>query len=37
MRRLYGVGEAGWTIRDRGTMERLEREGVLPIFEKFVP
>ena len=37
MRRLYGVGEAGWTVRDRGTMERLEREGVLPIFEKFVP
>lgn len=37
MRRLYGVHEVGWTIRDPRTLERLEREGVLPIFEGFVP
>lgn len=37
MRRLYGVREVGWTIRDRGTMEALERESVTPIFEGFVP
>lgn len=37
MRRLYGVHEVGWTVRDRETMERLEREGVTPIFEGFVP
>lgn len=37
MRRLYGVREVGWTIRDRGTMEALEKEGVTPIFEGFVP
>ena len=37
MRLLYGVREVGWTIRDRGTMEALEKEGVTPIFEGFVP
>lgn len=37
MRRLYGVHEAGWTIRDQAVLDRLEREGVLPIFEGFVP
>lgn len=37
MRRLYGVHEAGWTIRDEGTLRELEQEGVAPIFEKFVP
>ena len=37
MRRLYGVREVGWTIRDRAVMEALEREGVTPIFEGFVP
>lgn len=37
MKGLYGVREVGWTIRDRETMERLERENVIPIFEKFVP
>ncbi len=37
MRGLYGVHEVGWTIRDRDVMERLESEGVTPIFEGFVP
>lgn len=37
MKRLYGVHEVGWTIRDREAMERLEREGVPVIFEGFVP
>ena len=37
MKRLYGVHEVGWTIRDRGAMERLEADGVTVIFEKFVP
>lgn len=37
MRRLYGVREVGWTIRDRAVMEALEREGVTPIFEGFAP
>ena len=37
MKRLYGVHEVGWTVRDRETMEGLEREGVTPIFEGFTP
>lgn len=37
MRGLYGVHEAGWTIRDEGTLRELEQEGVAPIFENFVP
>lgn len=37
MRRLYGVHEVGWTVRDRRALEALEREGVTPIFEGFVP
>lgn len=37
MKKLYGVHEASWTIRERETLERLEAEGALPIFEKFVP
>lgn len=37
MRRLYGVHEAGWTVRDAGTLEELEQKGVAPIFEQFVP
>ena len=32
-----GAMTVGWTIRDPRTLERLEREGVLPIFEGFVP
>lgn len=37
MKRLYGIREVGWTIRDRTDMERLEAEGVIPIFEGFIP
>lgn len=37
MRSLYGVREAGWTIRDRQTLEELEQDGVIPIFEGFLP
>lgn len=37
MKRLYGVHEAAWTVRDRETMAALEREGVPCIFEKFLP
>ena len=36
-RRVWGVREAGWTIREPEVMEALEGEGVIPIFEKFVP
>ena len=37
MKRLYGVHEAAWTVRDRETMGRMEKEGVPCIFENFVP
>ncbi len=36
-RSLWGVQEVSWTVRDRETMERLEREGSLIIFENFIP
>ena len=37
MKRLYGVHEVAWTVRNREDMEALEREGVPVIFEGFVP
>lgn len=37
MKRLYKVHEAGWTVRSPEVMTRLEAEGVLPIFENFIP
>lgn len=37
MRALYGVHEVGWTVRDRATMDALDREGVPTIFEGFLP
>ena len=37
MKALYGVHEVGWTVRDRETMEALDREGTASIFEGFVP
>jgi glycerophosphoryl diester phosphodiesterase len=37
MQKLYHVHEAAWTVRDRETMELLEREGALIIFEGFLP
>ena len=36
-RKLWGVREVSWTVRDRETMERLEAEGSLIIFENFIP
>ena len=36
-KKLYGVHEVAWTVRDEETMERLEAEEVPVIFEKFVP
>ena len=37
MRKLYGVHEIGWTIRRQDIMEQLEKDGVTPIFENFIP
>lgn len=37
MKRLYNVHEVAWTVRDRETMDMLEKEGVPVIFERFVP
>lgn len=37
MRALYGVHEVGWTVRDRETMEELDKAGVSSIFEGFIP
>ena len=37
MKRLYHVREMSWTVRDRETMEALDREGATSIFEGFVP
>ena len=37
MKKIYGVHEVAWTVRDKETMERLEKEGVPCIFEGFAP
>ena len=37
MRKLYDVHEVGWTVRNQEVMEHLEKNGVTPIFENFVP
>ena len=37
MRRLYGVHEVGWTVREAETMDELARDGVTSIFEGFEP
>lgn len=37
MRALYGVREVSWTVRGERTMDRLEKDGAIPIFEGFVP
>ena len=36
-RKLWGIQEVCWTVRDRETMERLEAQGSLIIFENFIP
>ena len=37
MKKLYGVHEVAWTVRDKETMERLDGDGVPSIFENFLP
>ena len=37
MKALYGVHEVDWTVRDRKTMEALDRAGATSIFEGFMP
>ncbi len=37
MKKLYGVHEVSWTVRDPQLLTALEAEGVVPIFEGFVP
>ena len=37
MKRLYGVHEVSWTVRDPELLRALESEGVVPIFEGFIP
>ena len=37
MRKLYGVHEVAWTVRDPSVMSRLDGVGVTSIFEGFVP
>ena len=37
MRKLYGVHEVAWTVRDPSVMSRLDGAGVTSIFEGFVP
>lgn len=37
MKKLYGVHEVDWTVRDRHTMEALDEDGATSIFEQFIP
>ena len=37
MKRLWGVHEAAWTVRDQKRMEALEADGAVVIFEGFLP
>ena len=37
MKALYGVHEVSWTVRDRETMDALDRAGAASIFEGFAP
>lgn len=37
MRKLYGVHEVAWTVKDAEVMKRLEADGCAVIFEGFVP
>ena len=36
-KKLWGVQEVSWTVKDRGTMEALEKDGAISIFEGFIP
>ena len=37
MKKLYGVHEAAWTVKDRETMEAMDKDGAVSIFEGFIP
>ena len=37
MKKVYGVHEAAWTVKDRETMEALDKDGTVSIFEGFIP
>ena len=37
MKKVYGVHEAAWTVKDRETMEMLDADGAISIFEGFIP
>ena len=37
MRKLYGVHEAAWTVKDRETMKAMDKVGAVSIFEGFIP
>lgn len=37
MKKVFGVHEVAWTVKDRETMEMLEKDGAISIFEGFVP
>lgn len=36
-KKLWGVQEVSWTVRDRETMEALDKDGAVSIFEGFIP
>ena len=36
-KKLYGVREFSWTIRDVGTLQAVEADGAVAIFEGFIP
>ena len=37
MKKVYGVHEAAWTVKDRETMETMDKDGAISIFEGFIP
>ena len=37
MKKVYGVHEAAWTVKDRETMEAMDRDGAVSICEGFIP
>ena len=37
MKKVYRVHEAAWTVKDRETMEAMDKDGAVSIFEGFIP
>ena len=37
MKKVYGVHEVSWTVKDRETMTLLDKDGAISIFEGFIP